>query len=268
MIRKIVYTLFFIVIVFSGRIAHADLAPTNAHPVKTCVIIENSNNYENIYLFNRVSPPGFKGFNNKDTYEPIEFNKCLKSVYKFSSYSIWWGSQNNTSDLHLLSDKISPNDVWISNNDVLLQQTVTYSLNKSSDGNLIIEKTRTAKIPETYIQYLFPLLLTIVIELIALLVFLKQIKKTGNKFKNAAILLVILNLITFTPFWLLTSTAGANLTNIILISEIIIIIVEAIGYKIFLRIGIRKSLFLSTVLNLCSIFAGLFTYLIAQWLFK
>jgi len=266
--KKYILIFVSVFLTLSSSPAHADISPLNAHLVNTCVKIEYAENFPNIYLVGRASLPSPESIEKKYTYYNIESGQCMEAIYKFSSFEILWGEKGNINNQYSLSKKISPNGVWVDNNDVLLKQTITYSLTKLENGDFALQETNRISYPSIYFQYLLPLLMTVFTELLILLILLKILRCRDVKYSKAIITGVVVNVVTFSIYWIVTSEATLNLYRIILWGEIAIFIVEAIAYKIFLKINTIKSITLSVVANLFSILSGTLIYPLALWLFS
>lgn len=106
-------------------------------------------------------------------------------------------------------------------------------------------------------KYLYPLILTIILELISLFLFYKKINYPIKKF---ILIMILTNTITNVSLNLILNNLICTMIQyyIILISlEIIVFLVEGIVYYRFIK-NLKLSLLMSLLFNLISLFIGSF----------
>lgn len=110
------------------------------------------------------------------------------------------------------------------------------------------------------IQFLFSLLLTIIIETVILFIVIRRLLKITNKSISNNILFFLGSFCSFStlPYlWFLLPFFIHNYFYYVLIGEIFVIILESFIYYFILNIGYKKAFIVSFLCNLISFLIGL-----------
>jgi hypothetical protein len=129
-------------------LVQADAIPPNSHPLERCVKVVNLDDFSEIALVGYYTGPMVKGH---EAYE-VKNNQCLEKGYKFNILSIYATSKEDLSSMglknidlskmDLLLDSVEPYGGYVNESDPLVKETIEYSVTKSPEGKISLEKTR------------------------------------------------------------------------------------------------------------------------------
>lgn len=132
-----------VIISFFAPHAYADMIPFNSHKVKKCIKVVNLNDFPDIVLIGHIIDMG-GGL--KETYQ-IKKNDCLYTNNKWSGLKIYWNTkdkQNSVDQNNFLIDRYEGNieSYYVEKSNPLSREDIEYSLARSSDGKLILYKSK------------------------------------------------------------------------------------------------------------------------------
>ncbi|MDD3084178.1 MAG: hypothetical protein PHP82_04085 [Candidatus ainarchaeum sp.] len=108
------------------------------------------------------------------------------------------------------------------------------------------------------LNFLFSLIITLIIEIFVLILLIKKIFKI-TKISITKIIFVgfIASFATMPYLWFVIPTFLLNRIQFIIIGELIVFLVELLIYNQFLELSLKKSAIISLICNLSSIIIGL-----------
>lgn len=261
----IVFFLFFLV----PKLVSADMAPPNSNLVERCVKITNLDKFPDIILIGYITGPMIK---DHKTYE-IRNNECLTKGYKFNSLKIYWNNKENADSIDqkkLLINNLEVDNYYVQKGNDEKSENIEYALVQVPIKKIALVQTKKTieyegdkqlKVSNFSYEKLFvySLLLTLVTESLTVL-FLMKIVYKNRSIKNIKIIFTcfLVSTITLLLFWFLIPLLISNYLLYLLLSESLIILIEAIIYQKIFKIKFLKAFILSSVANILSALLGFF----------
>ena len=259
----IVLSVFLVISLFASS-AKADVIFEGTHPIDKCVKIINSLDFPQYYVVGYLRGPMVTIPN-----YIVQSNECLTKGYKFTSLSLYLADRkyidsigienfnpsatNYGNNFYILSDQIEPSGGYVADNNALQAEYVEYNLVKSAGDKFELQKTKDTPLYNSfpYVDFFKALLLTLIVELPILFIFLRK-RVEYKKILSVGVLTNIFSL--FILWYVLKRYLPTN--NYLLIGEGIVVVLEAIIYKIFFKVSVINVLLISFVANLCSWYIG------------
>lgn len=126
---------------FSPLLVRADVIPNNSHPLDRCAKIINLNEFPGILIVGYVTGPMVANYG----IEEINNNECMKKGYKFNTMDVYWNTEDSFHKIikdNLLATNIEVYGGYVENKNSLIKENVEYSLLKSLDGKISLQKTK------------------------------------------------------------------------------------------------------------------------------
>jgi hypothetical protein len=190
---------------------------------------------------------------------------CTNAVCEFNYYRI----ERVPSQMKLLVNIHGENFTSYIINFSWTKPALYYDVNINPDKSMMVSPSLKEENTSTslWVSFILALALTIIIEIIVLIIFLKKWKIKDKKWKNPIITLIIANIITVPLVWILFFSLVTIFTNILSIAGIFfaLLIVEVFAfvfeaYFIYWLnkkiINLRNSFILSLAMNLASFIVG------------
>ena len=263
--KKILIALFvFLITNLFVSIAQADVIFEGTHPVNKCVKIINSLDFPQYYVVGYLEGPMVTISN-----YVVRPSECLTKGYKFTTLSIYLADRNyidsigvenfnpstttSNKSFYLLSNQIEPYGGYVTNNNTITEENVEYTLVKSSNGELELQKTKDVSAYGLFpsIDFFKALLLTILIELPILFIFLRKIVS----YKKILTIGLLTNVLSLYILWYVLKRF-LPINNYLLVGEGIVFIIEAVIYKIIFKISNVDAISVSLIANVLSWFIG------------
>lgn len=142
--KKLFVSAFFVLAFafFFPSTASADLIPPDSHFIKRCVKIVNLDKFPDIVLINNITGPMVQ---DNEKISQVNGNECLSKGYKFNELKIYWNSKDKADTIDpskLLLENTEVDGGYIEKNNPLENEAIEYSLDRSSDGKMIMYKSK------------------------------------------------------------------------------------------------------------------------------
>jgi len=124
---------------FSYSFVSADVPPPGSHFLERCVKIVNLDAFPEISLIGYYTGPMIEKY---EVYQ-IKNNECLTQGYKFNEFSIYWNSKDQIiiDEKNLVLKSIEVDGGWVDEKDPIKKENIEYSIFKSNDGQIHLQKT-------------------------------------------------------------------------------------------------------------------------------
>ena len=273
MTKKIWLFILSFLIIFWIWISFADVISPHSHYVDRCIKISNLYGISWYKLIVRRDE-FHHGITSYSVYDVVE-NECLEQ------FPQWWSSRSDEfpylvdkdidiSTLNNLSseefesnlwkfyklDKINPNWWRVNNSNPITSENLTYKIVKNGDNyklRLIKAWRNTTVDSFTIVRFLISLIISIGVETLILFIIAKLFRKKDQISNKKLILFwVFPTTITLPLLWFVLPLIIWAWVQYIIIWELLVMVIEMVIMKYWLKISRWKAFLASIICNLCS----------------